>query len=88
MYSLLILKESGDIMKYEDKSFLMDLKDYLDLPINKVIVYVEGKLEFTCYNFDRIFDFCDCIDYIDYELNIRLIFQDVGYSLELNFKRK
>ena len=88
MYSLLILKESGDNMKYEDKSFLMDLKDYLDLPIERVNVYVKGKLEFTCYNFDRIFDFCDHIDYIDYELNIRLIIQDAFYSLELNFKRK
>ena len=65
----------------------MDLKDYLDLPINKVMIYINNKLEYICYNFDRIFDMFNYID-IDYDkLNIRLIIQDCSYSLELILKK-
>lgn len=73
-------------MRYIDESFLMNLKDYLDLPINKVMIYINNKLEYTCYKFDRIYDM---FNYIHYDkLNIRLIIQDCGYSLELILKKE
>ena len=45
MYSLLILKESGDIMNYKDESFLMDLKDYLVNDINKICIFINNEIE-------------------------------------------
>ena len=72
-------------MRYEDTSFLQDLKDYLVYDITKVIIYVNNKIEYICYDFDRIFDI---LQYIDYDkLNISMsMFNDV--ALTLYFKKE
>ena len=72
-------------MRYNDVSFLQDLKDYLVYDITKVIIYVNNKIEYICYDFDRIFDI---LQYIDYDkLNISMsMFNDV--ALTLYFKKE
>lgn len=73
-------------MKYEDVSFLQDLKDYLDVPINKIIIHINNKIEYICYNYDRIFDL---LNYIEYdELNISLYTTSEAATLSLYFKKK
>ena len=69
-------------MRYNDISFLQDLKDYLVYDILKVNIYINNKIEYVCYNFD-------IMNYIDYdELNISILMFKDGISLNLYFTKK